>query len=110
MIPIEFLNHFECNNTTLQEKVDILFEAIINWGTIVDNVDNYLSAISNFLGGSLEINKCQIEIVLQHKNPLYEKWEMESITILLSLYNYTNTNVSIGRIINELVSELSMYR
>jgi hypothetical protein len=110
MISIEELNYFECLDPILQEKADKLSEAITNWELPILYVEDYIKGITIFLGGSIEINKWQIESVLENRNAVYDMWKMESISVLLDLYENESSSLNLKFILDDLIFKIEKTR
>jgi hypothetical protein len=109
MISVEVLDDFECFDTVLQGKVDKLYEAIINWENPVLSVEDYIREITDFLGGSIEINKLQVENVLKNRNTVYNSWKMESIYVLLDLYENEMHNLNLKSLLDKLIVQIQNF-
>lgn len=97
---IEDLLTKEETSKTTKEIIDIFLKSINDWPNEVDSLDDYDLEIQNFI--SDQPNKRNIKKILRNIDIASHMWEVESLTQLLNIYKYYDSNMSLKSIISNL--------
>jgi hypothetical protein len=87
-------------NSNEREIIDIILAAINDWPNPIFTLEEYILDVEKFIG--FELSKETISTSLLNMDLLKNAWESESLTQIMEIFNFYNTNISLMEIITEI--------
>ncbi len=107
MIDIKVIEEIENEELPFYKKLIVILQAINDWDDNIDNIEEYLQSVKIFLGGSISMNRIEINQILIEKNSLKKLWKMESISVLLDILD--NDCQILEDVLKELSTDIKKY-
>ena len=106
MIDIDILDDIEDESLPFYKKMHTLLLAINDWDEDIHFLEDYISGVRLFLGGTLELQRSEIMERISGRF-FNDAWKMESITILSEILKTNDENLNDS--LNELIDDLTKY-
>lgn len=101
MITIEQLR--QIYDRKKKKKIRIILEAINDWDSDIEFLEDYLLKIEEYLG-TLELTTKEVHEIIDKKDLSKDAWKMESISTLLLI---VDENEILNDVLNELIANIS---
>ena len=106
MIKVDLIEEIDYANFPSYRKLNVLIEAINDWERNINTIEEYILLIQDYLGGSLSLNKKDINQILSEKNVFDDAWKMESISTLLDILD---DNELLNVALDNLILDIKIY-
>jgi len=101
---IDDVDDIEDENLEFYEQLCILLRAINDWDERIFFVEDYILALNNFLGNDISLTKTEINLLLERKNAFSEMWNMESVSVLLTILENKEDNLEV--VLDKLIFDI----
>lgn len=105
MITIEELRQIYDSKKKNNDKIQILIEAINDWNSDSEFLEDYLLEIKEYLG-TLELTKREVNEIIDKKPLSKDAWKVESISSLLLIVD--DENELLHEALYKLISNISV--
>lgn len=107
MIAIETIEQIETEDVEFLRKLDILLNAVSDWDTGVNTIEEYLHGLKLYLG-SLDLNKREVLQVLEIKPVFEDAWKGESVATLIQMLDISSDE-TIATMMEDLLKQIGEF-